>query len=144
MEIHKKKGKVSEIVLRIFIAFIILVLIFELFGNDHLLVLDHLSLGNEILILNFVFTFSLVLFGLLTPITVVSLVNTMWKQRIPVDKRDYIRVGSLLMLFLSQYTISNHNGEEKEFIWKISKAVGLGSMVYIVLGNRRNIKSIQN
>ena len=61
-----------------------------------------------------------------------------------MDKRDYIRVGSLLMLFLSQYTISNHNGEEKEFIWKISKAVGLGSMVYIVLGDRRNIKSIQN
>ena len=62
----------------------------------------------------------------------------------PVDKRDYIRVGSLLMLFLSQYAISYLNGEGKEFIWKISKAVGLGSMEYIVLGDRRNIKTIQN
>ena len=116
-----RKDKVSEIILEVFIAFIILVGIFELFHNDRLLVLDQLSL---------------VIFGLLTPITVVNLFNTMWKQRIPVDKRDHIRVRSLLVLFIVQYTISNLNGEEKEFIWKISKAVGFGSVAYLVLGNQ--------
>ena len=112
-----RKDKVSEV----FIAFISLVGIFELFDNDRLLVLDHLSL---------------VIFGLLTPITVVSLFNTMWKQRIPVDKRDHIRVGGLLVLFILQYVISNLNDEEKEYIWKIPKAVGFGSMAYLVLGDK--------
>ena len=85
---------------------------------------------------------SLVTFSLLTPITVVSLFNAMWKQRIPVDKRDHIRVGSLLLLFIVQYAISNLNHEEKEFIWKISKALGLGSMAYLFLGDKNKNENI--
>ena len=45
MEIPKK-DKVSEIIIGMFIAFIILVVILELFDNDRLQVLDLLSLGN--------------------------------------------------------------------------------------------------
>ena len=80
--------------------------------------------------------FSLVVFSLLTPITVVNLVNSMWTQRIPVDKRDHFRVGTLFILFIFQYAITNLNDEE-EFICKISKAVGFGSVAYIVLGDKK-------
>ena len=59
-----------------------------------------------------------------------------------MDKRDHIRVGSLLVLFIVQYAISNLNGEEKEFIWKISKAVGFGSMAYLVLGDKNKNENI--
>ena len=142
MEISKRKNKVREVILEIFIAFIILVVIFELFDNDRLLVLNQLSLGNNYRLYNStkLSCFSLVIFGLLFPITVVNLVNTMWKQRIPVDRRDHIRVGSLLVLFIFQHAISNLNNEEKEFIWKISRAVGSGSLAYLLLGD----KNLQN
>ena len=79
---------------------------------------------------------SLVTFGFLTPITVVNLANSMLTQRMPVDKRDHIRVGTLFILFIFQYAVTNLNDGE-EFIWKISKVVGFGSMTYIVLGEKK-------
>ena len=121
------------------IAFIILVMIFELFDNERLLVLDLLSLGilNILFITQIDFHVSLVIFGLLTPITLVNLANSMWTQRMPVDKRDHIRVGTLFLLFIFQYAITNLNDGEQEFMWKISKAVCFGSMTYIVLGEKK-------
>ena len=80
---------------------------------------------------------SLVTFGFLTPITVVNLVSSRWTQRISVDRRDQIRVGTLFMLFIFQYAITSLNNEEKKFIWKILKAVGCGSMAYIILGDKK-------
>ena len=133
MEISKKH------IVEIVIAFIILVMIFELFDNERLLVLDLLSLGtlNILFITQIDFHVSLVIFGLLTPITLVNLANSMWTQRMPVDKRDHIRVGTLFLLFIFQYAITNLNDGEQEFMWKISKAVCFGSMTYIVLGEKK-------
>ena len=133
MEISKKH------IVEMVIAFIILVMIFELFDNERLLVLDLLSLGtlNILFITQIDFHVSLVIFGLLTPITLVNLANSMWTQRMPVDKRDHIRVGTLFLLFIFQYAITNLNDGEQEFMWKISKAVCFGSMTYIVLGEKK-------
>ena len=133
MEISKKH------IVEMVIAFIILVMIFELFDNERLLVLDLLSLGtlNILLITQINFHVSLVIFGLLTPITVVNLASSMLTQRMPVDKRDHIRVGTLFILFIFQYAVTNLNDGEQEFMWKISKAVGFGSMTYTVLGEKK-------
>ena len=133
MEISKKH------IVEMVIAFIILVMIFELFDNERLLVLDLLSLGtlNILLITQIDFHVSLVIFGLLTPITVVNLASSMLTQRMPVDKRDHIRVGTLFILFIFQYAVTNLNDGEQEFMWKISKAVGFGSMTYTVLGEKK-------
>ena len=138
MEISKKH------IVEMVIAFIILVMIFELFDNERLLVLDLLSLGtlNILFITQIDFHVSLVIFGLLTPITLVNLANSMWTQRMPVDKRDHIRVGTLFLLFIFQYAITNLNDGEQEFMWKISKAVCFGSMTYIVLGEKKKNRKI--
>ena len=49
---RKRKEQFSEIILEMFIAFIILIMIFEVFGNDRLLVLDQLSLGIKKILSN--------------------------------------------------------------------------------------------
>merc|ERR1719462_891694 len=98
MESSKDTG-LRSVVLRVLLSFIMLVMIFQLFDNDYIMVLGKLSLA---------------MFGLLTPLTLTSLYRTMWLYRIPVDRRDWTRVWALFGAWVMSNVLHQTGAAEAE------------------------------
>ena len=83
--------------------------------------------------------FILAMFGVLTPITLTSLYRTMWLYRIPVDRRDWTRVWALFGAWVMSNVLHQTGAAEAELFRDIMMTAVLFSIVYLVLGQDRNV-----
>ena len=128
------RRRVNGIIIKTLLLFVMLMIIFEVFDNEYLIVIDQLSLGilPPVRIVNCLCV--LVVIGILTPTTLTNLFKTMWILNIPFDGRDWMRVGSLFSLFCLQYYCSCVQGQLDKFNGKIMEALIFGIVLYVVLG----------
>lgn len=128
------RRRVNGIIIKTLLLFVMLMIIFEVFDNEYLIVIDQLSLGilPPVRIVNCLCV--LVVIGILTPTTLTNLFKTMWILNIPFDGRDWMRVGSLFSLFCLQYYCSCVQGQLDKFNGKIMEALVFGIVLYVVLG----------